>query len=159
MYIYLDESGDTGFEFRRGSSRYFVIALLLVDDPVPIHQAVHDVRLSLGWPESREFKFMSTHHDGRVAFFDALRPHIFRVRALVVDKTRLTSPYLRKKETFYNYLVRLALEHDFGTIANATLIIDESFKGKTAKAHLTTYLRREVNAGHEAASYDISAYL
>jgi hypothetical protein len=42
MYIYLDESGDTGFKFRQGSSRYFVVALLLVDDPIPLHQEIHE---------------------------------------------------------------------------------------------------------------------
>lgn len=47
MYIYVDESGDTGFKFGKGSSRYFVVALLLVDDPIPLHQAIHDVRLQL----------------------------------------------------------------------------------------------------------------
>ena len=33
MHIYIDESGDTGFKLKAGSSRCFVIALLLVDDP------------------------------------------------------------------------------------------------------------------------------
>jgi Protein of unknown function (DUF3800) len=39
MHVYIDESGDTGFKFRSGSSRYFVVTLLLVDDPIPLHQA------------------------------------------------------------------------------------------------------------------------
>ncbi len=146
MYVYLDESGDTGFKFHRGSSDYFVIALLLVDDPVPIHQAIHDLRLSWGKPETYEFKFTHAHHDIRQAFFHALRPYPFKVRALVVDKKRLEAPHLRKKETFYNYLVKMALKNDFGTISGATLVIDESFQGKGSKAGLTTYLRRELNA-------------
>jgi len=77
MYVYLDESGDTGFKFRNGSSRYFVIALLLVDDPLPLHQAVHDLRLRLNKSESYEFKFMRTHHDGRIAFFQAIKSFTF----------------------------------------------------------------------------------
>lgn len=82
MYVYLDESGDTGFKFRNGSSRYFVIALLLVDEPLPLHQAVHDLRLRLNKSESYEFKFMRTHHDGRIAFFQAIKPFTFQVHAL-----------------------------------------------------------------------------
>ncbi len=146
MYVYLDESGDTGFKFHRGSSKYFVIALLLVDDPVPLHQAIHDVRLSLGKPETYEFKFTHAHHTIRQAFFHALRPYPFTVRALVVDKQRLEAPHLRKKGTFYNYLVKMALKNDFGTISNATLVIDESFQGKGPKAGLAAYLRHELNA-------------
>lgn len=145
MYIYLDESGDTGFKFHRGSSRYFIIGLIMVADPVPLHQAIDNLRLRLGLPEDHEFKFARTHHEGRVAFFEALRPSPYQVRCLVVDKSRLTSASLRIKERFYNYLVKLVLEHDFGTITNARLVIDESFKDKAKKMHLTTYLRRHLN--------------
>jgi len=96
---------------------------------------------------SYEFKFMKAHHDIRVAFFRAIRSYPFRVRILVVDKTRLEQPHLRKRETFYNHLVKMALLHDFESIAGATLIIDESFKGKGAKAGLTTYVRHELKSG------------
>ncbi len=107
MYVYLDESGDTGFKFRNGSSRYFVIALLLVDDPLPLHQAVHDLRLRLNKSESYEFKFMRTHHDGRIAFFQAIKSFTFQVYALVVDKMNLESPTQWTKESLYNSLVKL----------------------------------------------------
>lgn len=67
------------------------------------------------------------------------------MRSLVVDKTRLTASHLRKKETFYNFLVKQVLRYDFGTISNATLIIDESFKSKEKKTALATYLRKQLN--------------
>ncbi len=151
MHIYLDESGETGFKFRQGSSRFFVIALVLVDDSIPIHQAIHDFRLELGWPETQEFKFVSTYPAAREGFFRAIRPYPFKVRSLVVHKERLIAPHMRKKETFYNFLVKQVLHYDFGTISNATLIIDESFKGKDKKAALTTYLRQQLNTPGEAA--------
>ncbi|MGH2388984.1 MAG: DUF3800 domain-containing protein [Chloroflexota bacterium] len=146
MYVYLDESGDTGFKFRQGSTRYFVVALLLVDDPIPLHQAVHDLRLALSKGEDHEFKFVHTHHAGRVEFLRALLPYRFSVRAIVVDKHRIESPNPRKKEKFYNYVVKLPLEYDFDAITNAKLVIDESFKGKGRQADLTTYLRRQLNS-------------
>lgn len=147
MYIYIDESGDTGFKFKAGSSRYFVVALLLVDDPIPLHQAVHDFRLDQGKPEAYEFKFMRTSHELRLAFFRAIRPCRYHVRALVVDKHRLTMPNLRSKDRFYDYVVRLPFESDIPSIEGAHLVIDESFRGKSRQADLTTYLRRELNAG------------
>jgi hypothetical protein len=66
MYVYLDESGDTGFAFRRGSRRYFVIALLLVEDPIPIHQAVHDIRLEL------ELVYRRSHQDNLIQVADMI---------------------------------------------------------------------------------------
>jgi hypothetical protein len=86
MHVYIDESGDTGFKFKTGSSRYFAIALLLVDDPIPLHQAVHDFRLRLRKPEEHEFKFVHTPHELRQAFFHAIQPCRYDVRAIVVDK-------------------------------------------------------------------------
>ncbi len=32
MLIFIDDSGDTGIKFDRGSSRFFVISLLIFDD-------------------------------------------------------------------------------------------------------------------------------
>jgi ABC-type xylose transport system permease subunit len=76
-----------------------------------------------------------------------LRRQSFTARLLVIDKTLMTEPHMRKRETFYNFLVQMILEHDNGTINDATPILDESVKGKQSKRELTTYLRRALNAG------------
>ncbi len=60
MFVYLDESGDPGFKFNQGSSRYFVITLLLVADPIPFHNAVDDLRRSLGFALDNEFKWVNS---------------------------------------------------------------------------------------------------
>jgi hypothetical protein len=146
VYIYLDESGDVGFDFVRGSSRYFVIALVLVDDPIPLHEAINTLRTHLGMPREREFKFYSTSDDARLQFFQAVRTYPFKVRCLVVDKKQLRSSHLRSKEPFYSYLIKMLLKYDSGTIRGAKLVIDESFKGKRHKNNLGSYLKRELNS-------------
>jgi len=156
MYAYIDESGDTGFKFRTGSSRYFVVALLLVDDPIPLHQAVHDVRLHLGKPEEYEFKFMRAPHEMRQAFFRAIQPCRYSVHALVVDKQRLTVPNLRGKDKFYDYVVRLPFSDGAAPLVDAHLVIDESFKGKSRQALLTTYLQRALNVGAAKKIADVA---
>lgn len=149
MFVYLDESGDTGFKFRHGSSRYFVVTLLLVDDPVPQHAAVEQLRTALRYPPGMEFKFSSSSHAIREQFLGAIDPLSFKVRSLIVDKELLTSPQMRRKETFYNYFVRLVLDYDYGSISKATLVLDESFKGRRSKEELRTYLRRMLNTDDE----------
>lgn len=145
MFVYLDEAGDTGFKFRQGSSRYFVITLLLVTDPVPIHAAIDELRVSLRFDRGNEFKWVSSSADARWAFLRMLRRQKFTARVLVIDKTRTTAPEMRKRDTFYNFLVRLILIHDDGTIQDAIVILDESVKSKRSKQHLSAYLRRELN--------------
>jgi hypothetical protein len=146
MFVYLDESGDTGFKFRQGSSLYFVLTLLLVEDPLPFHEAIEQLRSQLGFAADNEFKWVHSSEETRWAFLRMLRRQDFRVRVLVIDKRLMTAQHMRNRETFYNFLVKLVLTHDNNTIVDATLILDESVKSKKSKQHLSTYLRRQLNA-------------
>lgn len=145
MLVYLDESGDCGFKFRKGSSAYFVVTLLLVDDPLDIQIAVDELRRDIGYINRPEFKFVSTRPIIRERFLYTIRDYDFLVRTLVVDKQLLTTPQMHERELFYNYLVRQILQHDQGRIREATLILDESVKSKEAKQAMATYLRRMLN--------------
>ena len=45
LYIYIDESGDLGFDFRKnGTSRYFVVAAIVTESPRPLRKLVIEVR-------------------------------------------------------------------------------------------------------------------
>lgn len=156
MYIYLDESGDTSFKFRNGATRHFVIALVFVDDPIPLHAAIDDCRTALHWPDSKEFHFSGMRDHSIRRFFEAVRPHPFGVRSLIVEKDRLHSTALREKETFYNFLVKMILENDFGDIRDATLVIDESVQSKTKQQHFASYLRKNLNPPNSKAPRKIS---
>lgn len=145
MFVYLDESGDTGFKFNRGSSRYFVVALLLVDDPLPLHAAVAQLRRDLGLREDFEFKFYHSEDDRRLTFLRMLRRQDIKVRALVIDKHLMSREHMRERDVFYNFLVKMILTHDNQTISNAMVILDESAKSKRSKQALTTYLRKALN--------------
>ena len=149
MFVYLDESGDPGFKFNKGSSRYFVVTLLLVSDPLPFHEAIDDLREQLGFAPNNEFKWTKSSVDVRWAFLRMLRRQDFTARVLVVDKMLMTTPHMRKRDTFYNFLVQMVLQHDNETIQDATLILDESVKSKQSQRHLTTYLRKQLNADPE----------
>lgn len=145
-FVYLDESGDTGFKFNRNSSEYFVITILLVDDPLPLSRAIDDLRERLHYDRNHEFKFTRSHDHVRRDFLKVLRSNDLKVRALIVDKRQITAPHMREAETFYNYLVQLILRHDGGRLDNATIILDERSKGTKNKQGLATYLRRELNS-------------
>lgn len=145
MFVYLDESGDTGFKFSKGSSRYFVVTILLTPDPVPLNSAIDDLRTQLGFRREHEFKFYSSRDEVRYAFLRVLTKHDVLLRSLIVDKQQLSLPHMRTREIFYNYLLGLLLKHDNDRINDATLIIDERDKGKKSKQGLATYLRKKLN--------------
>lgn len=145
MFVYLDETGDTGFKFNKGSSRFFVVTILLTPDPIPLNSAINDLRKQLHYSESTEFKFVHSSIDVRQRFLRVLVRHDVLIRSIVVDKHLLTVPHMRERETFYNYLVKMLLKYDDGRLRNAMLVLDQRGKGKKTRQGLAGYLRRELN--------------
>lgn len=115
-FVYLDESGDTGFKFQSGSSSFFVITLLLVEDPIPFQAAVDRLRDDLGMAQANEFTFYQSSINVRNAFLQMLRRQDFSARILVIDKRLMTQSHMRQRDTFYNFLVQMVLQHDNGSI-------------------------------------------
>lgn len=89
MLVFVDDSGDAGFKLDRGSSQFFVIALVIFTDDLEAEKvavAIKTLRRSLGFSDESEFKFSKSRPEVRRAFLDAIAPFSFTVRALIVDK-------------------------------------------------------------------------
>jgi Protein of unknown function (DUF3800) len=150
MHLYLDESGDTGFEFRRGSSRYFVVAIVVAPDPDALVEALENQRIALRKPHPFEFKFARLDHEERLKILRVLAAEDWTARVLVVNKQRLQAPGIRSRDGFFKYLIGTALTIDFDDIVQARLVVDQAFKSKAKQADLATYIMRGLNA--EAAA-------
>lgn len=148
MLVLIDESGDPGFKLVRGSSAYFVIAMVVFDDFAEAERAgtaIAELRTRLRL--KAEFKFSKCHDDIKDAFFECVRGYPFTVRAVVVDKSAIYRESLReRKELFYNYFVKLLLCHDNGVLTDARVKIDGS-GDRRFKKELNAYLRRQVHQG------------
>jgi Protein of unknown function (DUF3800) len=148
MLVFIDESGDPGFKLSRGSSDVFVAALVAFQDAersMAAHAAIDGLarRSNL----TTEFKFNKSRHIVRDAFFEAVQPCDFRVRAIVVQKERIYSAHLRThKEAFYSFFVRSMLTFDRGLLQRARVIIDGS-GDREFKRELSSYLRRQLEPG------------
>jgi hypothetical protein len=153
MLIYLDESGDTGFKFVQGSTTHFIIALLLVADQQPLHEAVAELKETLRLADAREFKFAKTPHANRVTFFRTIEPLDFTVRALILDKRRISSPDLHRQETFYHRLVSSLLARNADVIPGSTLLIDESAQSKRAQEDFRSYLRKALRTTRDQPKF------
>ena len=147
MLIFIDESGDAGFK-SKGSSAAFVISLIIFDDDIDAEETalrIKKLKRSLNKKESFEFKFNKSNKDLRVKFLREIKSCKFRVRSIVLQKKNLYSPHLRSnKESFYNFALRMVLEHNNRTVRNAKIRIDGS--GEIAfRKNLTVYLRQNLN--------------
>ena len=148
MLVLIDESGCPGFKLSKGSSPFFVVGMVVFDDlkeaentSATIAQARIDLRVK------PEFKFSKCHDDARDGFFAAIAPHGFRIRALVVDKAKIYSKFLRTStDDFYRYFVQMMMRHDGGALTGASVKIDGS-GSREFKRSLGAYLRREIGPG------------
>lgn len=146
MLILIDESGDAGFKVAKGSTSHFVVVMVIFRDfqqAEATSRAIAEARERLR--VKPEFRFNKCASSVRDAFFKAVQPFRFGVRALVVDKTRIYSESLREdKERFYNYFVKLLLKHDNGVLRGARVKIDGS-GDLEFKRELGRYLRSQMS--------------
>lgn len=147
MLVLIDESGCSGFKLGKGSTPYFVVAMIIFSDFEEAERTssvLAGLRKTLNiWPE---FKFSKTHPDVKDAFFHAVCYYDFLVRALVVEKKYLYSAHLRKgKENFYNYFIKTLMKYDGKLLANASVKIDGS-GDKDFRNALSCYLRQEIGS-------------
>lgn len=94
-----------------------------------------------------EFKFSKCRPEVRDAFFNAVAPFEFCVRAIVVKKELIYSQNLRtNKDKFYNFFVKSMLRFDNGLLNAAKIVIDGS-GDRHFKRELATYFRKQLPKG------------
>lgn len=148
MLVFIDESGDPGFKLSKGSSPTFVVCLVAFQDResaasarVAISKAAETHRV---FPE---FKFANSRPYVRDAFFEAIAPIQFCIRAIVVRKERIYSNTLRTdKERFYGFFVKSMLKFDNGLLKDARVMLDGS-GDRSFRNELSGYLRRHTEKG------------
>lgn len=94
-----------------------------------------------------EFKFNKSSNKVRDAFFQTISLYDFSVRALVVQKELIHSPYLRaNKNECYNFFVRNLMSYDGNCLSNASVKIDGGGNKEFQNA-MISYLRKELGSG------------
>jgi hypothetical protein len=147
LLVLIDESGCPGFKLDKGSTPYFVVAMVIFDDFFNAEKASNNIcklRESLG--VKPEFKFNKSSNKTRDIFFETIGQHKFKVRALVAEKRIIYSQYLRsRKQNFYNFFVRNLMAYDGQNLNNAIVKIDGSGNKEFQKVMLG-YLRNQIGS-------------
>lgn len=151
MLVFIDESGDAGFQINKGSSPIFVIALVIFAENTDAERtasALKTLKQGLHFPDSMEFKYSKSRLVVKQKFFACCTHLPFTIRAIVVQKNIITSHHLQNHtEHFYNYFIGQVLKHANGTIRNAKLKVDKRGE-KRVRDELRTYLSRELDNKH-----------
>ena len=149
MIVFIDDSGDAGFKIDKGSSRYFIISLVIFDDELEAEKtaiAIKELRRDLRFPDNTEFRFCKTSKKVREQFLKTVNQFSFRVRCVVIDKTIIRSEELKSnKNSFYGYAIKTVLKYNNNSVMNAKIKIDGSGDRVFRKSFLS-YLRRQLNS-------------
>lgn len=133
--LWIDESGDCGFKFNKGSSRFLVItAVYLIGENKnsDIEKAINKLKSELNLNQDYEFKFSRCKNTFKNDFFRIINNLDIQYKAIIVDKKNLKAPALRfQSQQLYCELVRRLLYDNDPPLEKSILVIDEA----TAKIH------------------------
>lgn len=136
--LWIDESGDCGFKFDKGSSRFLVIVAVYLTDGNRIEEVINQLKLDLNLSKEYEFKFSRCKDKFREEFFNLIRELPIEYKAIVVEKNKLSPPDLRfQPQQLYCELVRRLLYDNNPPLERAILVLDEA----TAKIHYREFNR------------------
>jgi len=153
MLVFIDESGDTGRKLEKGSSRYFVISLLIFDDHEEANncdQRISLLRKELKLSNDYEFHFYENSNTIRESFLSAINPYQFMYFSVVVDKDpdKLFGEGFKTKESFYKYVCQMLFTNARGYLDRAIVVLDKS-GSPDFRLRLEKYLRSKMNCEKE----------
>src|SRR5437016_887295 len=106
-----DEVGQVGFKFERGSTEFFILTLVLTNEPQFVRDELDRLRSRLRLPAKTEFKFHSTPRSLRVAFLEEGKTWPLVARSLCVNKRLLPMDFRRLKSwEFYSFFMARLLD-------------------------------------------------
>lgn len=110
---YIDESGDEGFSFDRGSSEWFVLSAVVIRKVKDLEtvKVVDRIRTQLGKPDRKPLHFRDLKHEQRLPFLDAINKADLRTVSVLVYKPSIKEPEkFQKRYQLYFYAVRYLFE-------------------------------------------------
>ena len=155
-HLYLDESGDLGFDFiNKKPSKFFTITILALNgieaNRALITAAKRTIRKKLN-PKNQnkihELKGTSTTLEIKKYFYEQIKKIEFNIYAITLDKKRLYKHLEKDKERIYNFIARQVIDkipfEKFGENA-IELIVDKS-KGRPEITEFNNCIRSQLKA-------------
>lgn len=147
MLVFIDESGDAGFKFDKGSSTHFTVTLVLFNDKeeaLKTDNHISEIRKQLGLRSDFEFHFHKTAKRLCRHFFVEICEFDFQYFSVVIDKRRVDVSSFENPQSFYNFACELVCQRAKELLMQAIIVIDGK-KSKEFKTKLGNYLKKNVN--------------
>jgi len=158
MYVYLDESGDLGFG--QGGTRYFTIAFVTMENPIPFRRCVKKVKIKYHIPRNVELKGNTTKKIIKKDLLYELAKLDIEIHAITVKKDNVEPRLRTNTNILYNYMVGLSLvERALEERVNSRIIVevDKRITSVTSGFNFNDYLKYKI--WYEAKRQDIDLHI
>ena len=150
MIVFIDESGDTGRRINEGSSKFFVVTMVLFndyDEAKRCDERINLLKSEIGKDESFEFHFNSNSDKVRRKLLEATIPYEFTYFSVAINKNpeRLYGEGFNNKESFYKYACNMVITNAYQYLNNAIVVLDKSGSPNFRRS-LTKYLKLKFNS-------------
>lgn len=150
-FLYLDESGDLGFDFvNKKPSKFFTITIIAVKGAVANRLLINSVKNTLkrklhAGKNTIELKGSKTSIEIKKYFYEQCKNIDFGIYSLTLNKKRLYEYLAKDKERIYNYVARLVMDNIPFEKADTRiyLIVDKS-KSRPETEEFNSYVMREL---------------
>ncbi|MBL7057756.1 DUF3800 domain-containing protein [Patescibacteria group bacterium] len=155
-YLYLDESGDLGFDFvNKKPSKFFTVTILALSCHDANRQLIKAVKTTIRHKlnksknqkrVAKELKGTGTTLDVKKYFFEKAKNVKFGVYSITLNKKRVFEKLSKDKSRVYNYIARQVLDQipfEKNNSDRVELILDKSMAKPEIK-EFNAYIRRQL---------------
>ncbi|MBI4309006.1 MAG: DUF3800 domain-containing protein, partial [Candidatus Omnitrophica bacterium] len=151
LYLYLDESGDLGFDFvNKKPSKFFTICILVIKGMESRKRIVKMIERTLRRklnPKNKrkrfvqELKATSTTLAIKEYFYRNIKDVDFSIYSITLNKQRVYSNLVENKARVYNWVARMLLDQiDFTTADTRISFVVDKSKSKPEIAEFDKYI-------------------
>lgn len=158
-YIFLDESGDLGFDFqKKGTSTFFVVTLLFVEQTKkPIEKLVKKTHAELKKKIKRRVSVLHAVNEKPITRQRLLKRLIENdclIMAIYLNKKKVFTKLQDEKQVLYNYVTNILLDRVYTRKVvpidkEIELIASRRETNKFLNENFRDYLKRQVKNNHK----------
>ena len=113
-YIFLDESGDLGFDkSKKRTSKYFIITFLIANDKKPIEKAVKAIHSSLKKIHKQKGGSLHSYREKpitRKRLLTKLSQKDIKIMTVYLNKNKVYTKLHNEKDVLYNFVTNILLD-------------------------------------------------
>lgn len=158
-YIFLDESGDLGFEKEKNSSKYFVIAILFTSDKKSIEKAVKKTHSALRKNVKKLSGGILHSYKEKPSTRKKLLKLIsnkenIKIMCIYLNKSKVHTKLQNEKQVLYNYVTNILLDRIMtkkliDKKSPITLVAAKRETNRFLNENFRIYLKKQTLSNHE----------